>query len=146
MARERHGHTSEAVGRRSPTYASWCAMISRCICVTDKQYADYGGRGIRVCARWTWFENFLADMGERPAGTTLDRKNNEGDYEHENCRWATPADQARNRRNTKLSFVAVALIREFARRGATESAIAHAFGVHQSTVSRVVAGRMWRSS
>ncbi|MFF9595856.1 hypothetical protein [Methylobacterium fujisawaense] len=91
----RHGQ------HRSPTYLSWQGMIERCRNPNVPAYDDYGGRGIRVCDRWSGsFETFLADMGERPAGTTLDRRDVNGHYEPSNCRWATPHVQATNRRNT----------------------------------------------
>ncbi len=82
----------------TPEHASWKAAIQRCTNPKDKRYSDYGGRGIKVCERWQKFENFLADMGERPPGTGLDRINNDGNYEPGNCRWATASEQCQNRR------------------------------------------------
>ncbi len=85
------------------TYKIWIGMRSRCIHTWNSKYKDYGGRGINVCTRWLKsFENFLKDMGERPDGMTLDRKNNEGDYKPSNCRWASNKQQSRNKRSTKL--------------------------------------------
>lgn len=83
---------------KTRTYVSWDAMLQRCTNVKHHKWKDYGGRGIRVCRRWHKFENFLADMGERPVGKTLDRKNNDGNYCKGNCRWATRSEQQRNKR------------------------------------------------
>ena len=97
-----HGHTT---GGFSPTYHSWAAMLQRCTNPNRRWYSRYGGRGIKVCARWLKFENFLADMGERPDGLTLEREDNDGDYCLENCRWATRSTQ--NRNSSQTVFVTI---------------------------------------
>ena len=97
----KHGHRGSNF--TSPTWISWRAMNERCYTVGASDYPRYGGRGIHVCDRWRIsFLAFLHDMGERPAGKTLDRKDVNGDYEVSNCRWATAKQQAENRRGTTL--------------------------------------------
>ena len=82
----------------SPTYVTWQGMLNRCRNENVKSFKDYGALGVTVCKRWYRFENFYADMGERPVSMTLDRKNPFGNYEKRNCKWATRSEQARNTR------------------------------------------------
>ncbi len=98
--RLRHGHAR--AGKRTPTYRSWRAMNDRCSRPTNIGWHIYGGRGIKVCKRWRKFDNFLADMGERPKGLTLERKKSEKNYEPNNCIWASQKAQQNNRSNNRL--------------------------------------------
>jgi hypothetical protein len=88
---------------RSPEYYVWNNLVHRCTNPNIKGYPEYGGRGIRVCDRWLKFENFHADMGDRPSPQhSIDRINNDGNYEPGNCRWATATVQTRNNRHVRL--------------------------------------------
>lgn len=89
----KHGH---AVGGVTPTYRIWEGMLHRC-----RNHPEYGGRGIDFDPRWAEFTNFLADMGERPPGLTLDRIDNDGGYWAKNCRWATYSVQNANQRKRR---------------------------------------------
>lgn len=95
----RHGHNPRH-GGQSPTYRSWAHMIQRCRNPNNSNYRHYGEAGIVVCDEWLSFENFLRDMGERPEGTTLDRKDVYDGYCPANCQWGTRGDQARNKKQT----------------------------------------------
>lgn len=97
-------HTTHGKSRvDDPTYASWQAMRTRCLNPTSSDYPQYGGRGITICREWDAFERFLADMGARPAGHTLDRREVDGPYSPSNCRWATAKVQRANQRPHKRS-------------------------------------------
>lgn len=94
-SRARHGL------HRSPTWITWMAMKQRCLNPEAADYPRYGGVGVTICERWLDFKNFLADMGERPNDRTLDRVDNDGNYEPSNCRWATASEQNQNRSSTR---------------------------------------------
>ena len=84
----------------TPIYSTWRSMLQRCCNPHLPEYKNYGGRGITVCAQWMTFEGFFSDMGARPSGLTLDRIDNNKNYEKTNCRWATRSEQLRNTRRT----------------------------------------------
>jgi hypothetical protein len=99
----RHGHSS--ADARTPTYRSWRAMTARCTHPSNAKFTNYGGRGIKVCERWKSFPNFLADMGERPAGTSIDRIDSNGNYEPGNCQWLDHSQNcAKSRANRLLTL------------------------------------------
>jgi hypothetical protein len=100
MPKIKHGHAY--AGRPSPTYRSWKHMIDRCHNEKFNGFEYYGGKGVKVCDRWHVFVNFLADMGERPPGMTLDRLDSERDYEPGNCKWSTSKEQNRHRRRIAM--------------------------------------------
>lgn len=93
---KKHGMTEHYL------YRTWISMRSRCNDKNKDSYKHYGARGIKVCKRWDDFTLFLQDMGDRPKGTTLDRIDNDGDYEPNNCRWASKEVQTFNRRGNKI--------------------------------------------
>lgn len=141
-----HGHTSrELLGAKdTPTYRSWSAMRSRCRLDGRDNASRYKERGVTICPRWDSFANFLADMGPRPDGKTLDRwPNAQGNYEPGNCRWATPREQARNTRRNKLDIETATQIAVLRLNGATCKDIASKYGVSESLPREIVKGRTW---
>ena len=144
MRKCKHGHNPK--GNPSPTYVSWQHMKTRCVNPLHPWYKRYGGRGITMCDRWLTFSNFLKDMGERPKETSLDRIDNEGNYEPENCRWATQSQQIQNSETSKISWKIVQSIRELVRRRCpvTQKRLAEWFGIKQPAVSNIVNGKTWK--
>lgn len=123
-----------------PLYTVWHSMRTRCYTPGNPTYKNYGGRGISVCKRWDNFGNFVSDMGERPtAYHQIDRIDNDGDYEPSNCRWATPAEQARNRKSTKLSLTDIENIKKlYHSKSHTQKEIGIMYNVGQDHISRIV--------
>ncbi len=146
-ARTGENNPSRSHGRSGTRiYHSWRSMIGRCNNPNASNYSLYGGRGIVVCPSWHQFENFLADMGERPEGTTLDRIDNNGNYEPSNCRWASAAEQRMNQgsRKPKLNPDGVRQIRVSHAAGATHQSLADEWGVCRQTISDLLTGRTWQ--
>lgn len=138
-----HGHAGRTTSR---TYISWVLMRRRCR-NRNREFAHrYVKRGITVCDRWKSFVAFLEDMGERPPGKTLERKNNNLGYSPDNCKWSTRSEQVRNRCTSKLTFSAATEIAERRLRGEKLRSIAADFAVSEATVGDIAAGRTWRDA
>ena len=148
MPKTIHGHAADGW---SPTYRSWMSMKDRCNNPHNVRYYRYGAIGVRVCKRWTEFENFLADMGVRPRGTTLGRIGDTGNYEPGNCEWQTPNEQGKKgeaNKNAKLTEEQVHCIRSLykprAKRGCSATNMAADLGIHPGSIDGIVRRITWR--
>ena len=132
---ERHGHAGREL---SETYRSWAAMRNRCKYTCCNRYPIYGGRGIDVCDRWkNSFPNFLADMGIRPSGTTLDRIDGNRGYEPSNCRWATLSQQSRKRDLVRRRYAKQRIVVQLRRRlGLPQRKIGKIVGISATRVGQ----------
>jgi len=133
----KHGH---AMLKKSRTYSTWTRMIARCNGGDLRLNHRYMDRGITVCERWKNFVNFLEDMGEAPDGLSLDRINNDGNYEPGNCRWATPSQQAQNRAGSKLTDRKAVSILVSLESGTSVSELASLFGISERMVRAIKSG------
>lgn len=143
LKRKTHGQSYKKEG----IYHIWQSLKARCLNESNGSYMNYGGRGITVCDRWrNSFESFSEDMGQRPKGFTIDRIDTNGNYQPDNCRWATNADQCQNKRNNVLNSRDVDKIRlDYSIEKETYKSIADRHGISVSTVGNVIRNETWVS-
>ena len=138
-----HGHRS--VKNTSGAYKSWTNMKTRCYNKNHVDYPKYGGRGITVYKPWNEFKNFYEDMGDRPEGMTIERKDVNGNYVPENCKWADKPTQGQNRTTTKLNKEKVREIKQLLRENHTNKEIAERYGVSMQCICDIKKGRRWKN-
>lgn len=137
-----HGYYS--LGKMSSEYRCWLNMKERCLNPNNKDYIYYGGRDIKVCDRWlNSFENFYSDIGPRPKGNSIERLNNDGNYEPSNCIWADKTTQARNQRTTVLNKDLVRELRRL-KQSHTYKQLSEMFGINKNTIQQAVSGTTWK--
>jgi hypothetical protein len=137
-------HTNYVHGLEShPLYHTWRNMMQRCYRQGTVDFERYGARGITVDERWHSVKNFVSDMSPKPAGMTLERRDNNAPYSRDNCYWDDRKQQARNRRTTKLDPKKVEQIRAIRLAGNKLQDIADAYDVHRSTIKKVLSGKTW---
>lgn len=130
-----------------PLHVLWQSMRQRCRDRNHKSWKWYGARGIKVCERWASFANFVADMGPKPPGLSIDRIDSNGDYEPANCRWVDMLTQARNKTTNRLDLPTAERIRqEYEARGRTGiRPMARVYNISPQLLRRVVRGEIWKS-
>lgn len=134
-----HGMTN------TPIYKTWKRMKDRCSNPNNKNYKYYGGRGIKVCDRWVnSFENFYEDMGDKPKGLVIDRINNDGNYEPNNCRWVTITENNRNKSDIVLSVELAKKIRRLKEQGFKCKNIAETLNITPKRVEGVLYSNNWK--
>ena len=138
----KHGHSRR--GRVSSEYMAWRAMRQRCQNPNNDRYHRYGSRGIKVCERWQSFQNFLTDMGEKPStDLTLERMDNDGNYEPGNCKWATQKEQAGNRQASPKQYPFVGLGPNGEKvLSNNQSEFARCYGLDNADISHCLTGRL----
>ena len=140
-------HTIHGEGKGNPLYWVWTGLRARCNNPKNVGYRNYGGRGITVCNEWQNYTAFKkwADANGYHSGLTIDRIDNDGDYEPGNCRWADYNTQNRNSRNTKLTMEKAQEIRRLKKEtNLTQTEMARNYGVNQATISDVVNNKSWK--
>ena len=129
----------------TPIYNIWMGIKARCLNPNYPRYEYYGGRGIKVCDRWkNSFNNFYVDMGKKPEGMEIDRIDNNGDYEPNNCRWVTHAENCRNTRKTILSMELAGKIRKLRKKRLMIKEIADKLKIKNHNVKHVLYDNCWK--
>ncbi len=128
------------------TYNIWIQMLGRCRNPNRPDYKYYGGRGIRVCRRWLDFELFFADMGHCPLANSIERVDNEKDYEPGNCIWLSMSLQSRHRRSNKITLATARLIRDAVKTGTRRAEMAARYDVSLSTIDQIIRREIWKEA